>query len=134
MGQISTLFVHKVVGAATAGESQDSARRRNLLRSVGVDPNAPIDPKLMILDSDYYGFCERVSREDPNGLSLPLRVGASMRCDDYGAFGLAWKTAVDLRRSYEVNKETDDCPVTGRLINQVFLALLVLTLESFGRN
>ena len=101
MGQISTLFVHKVVNAATSDEPRNSTRRRDLFQSVGVDPDAPIDPKLMIVDSEYYDLCERVTREDANGLSLPLRVGASMRCDDYGAFGLAWKTAVDLRRSYD---------------------------------
>ena len=100
MGQISTLFAHKVVEAATS-EPGDVARRRALLRSVGVDPDAPIDPKRMILDSDYYGLCERVAREDTHGVSVPLRVGASMRCDDYGAFGLAWKSAVDLRGSYQ---------------------------------
>jgi len=100
MGQISTLFAHKVVNAATAGEPGDTARRRALFRSVCIDPDAPIDPKRMILDSDYYGLCERIVREDAHGVSLPLRVGASMRCDDYGAFGLAWKSAVDLRGSY----------------------------------
>ena len=56
----------------------------------------------MILDSDYYGLCERVVREDAHGVSLPLLgVGAPMRCDDYVAFGLAWKLAVDLRDSYQ---------------------------------
>ena len=101
MGQISTLFVHKVVDAATAGEPLGSARRRALFQSVGVDPDAPIDPKRMILDSAYYALCEQVARDDADGISLPLRVGSSMRSDDYGAFGLAWKSAVDLRRSYQ---------------------------------
>ena len=101
MGQISTLFVHKVVAVATAGDPVDVARRRAFFHSVGVDPDAPIDPKRMITDSDYYDLCERVAHEDPHGVSVPLRVGASMRCDDYGAFGLAWKSAVHLRGSYQ---------------------------------
>ena len=95
------MFAHKVVNAATAGDSGDTARRRALFRSVGIDPDAPIDPTCMILDSDYYGLCERVVQEDAHGVSLPLRIGASMRCDDYGAFGLAWKSAIDLRGSYQ---------------------------------
>lgn len=99
MGLISSLFAHKVVNAAIA-EKPDDDRRRSLLRSVSVDPDAPIDPKLMIVDTDYYALCEQVVREDDRGHSVPLRVGASMRCDDYGAFGLAWKTAINLRGSY----------------------------------
>ena len=55
----------------------------------------------MVEDTAYYALCERVVREDPQGASVTLRIGGSMRCDDYGAFGLAWKTAVDLRSSYE---------------------------------
>ncbi|MEM7740364.1 MAG: AraC family transcriptional regulator [Pseudomonadota bacterium] len=101
MGEISTLFVHKVVEAATAMDPPGSSRRRELFLSVGVDPDAGVDPKLMIHDTDYYGLCERAMREDKDSASLPLRVGALMRCDDYGAFGLAWKSAVDLQGSLE---------------------------------
>ena len=100
MGQISTLFVHKVVAAATAG-LPDEARRVSLLKMVGIDPEAPVDPKLMIPDTAYYELCETVVRADPEGTSLPIRVGSSMRCDDYGAFGLAWKSALNLRGSYQ---------------------------------
>lgn len=100
MGVISSLFVHKVVNAATAAVPEDLNRRQELLRSVGIDALAPVDPKLMIADADYYGLCEQVVREDAEGDSLPLRVGASMTCDDYGAFGLAWKTAASLRGSF----------------------------------
>ena len=38
---------------------------------------------------------------DHQPTTLPLRAGAAMRCDDYGAFGLAWKSATNLRGSYE---------------------------------
>lgn len=72
-----------------------------MLSSVGLDPNAPIEPEKMLEDTDYYGLCERVVREDKHGITVSLRVGSSMRCDDYGAFGLAFKSAVDLRRSYQ---------------------------------
>ncbi|MEL7451342.1 MAG: AraC family transcriptional regulator ligand-binding domain-containing protein [Pseudomonadota bacterium] len=100
MGRISSLFAHKVVNAATAGEPADSGRRAELLTSIGVDPAAPVDPKLMVPDTEYYALCERVTRATERGWTLPLRVGASMACDDYGAFGLAWKTAINLRGSY----------------------------------
>lgn len=96
MGQITSLFVHKVIAQA-----DDSLDKRAFLRSVGVDPDAPIDPQFMVAAADYYEFFANVTRADPNGLDLPLRVGATMRCEDYGVFGLAWKSATNLRGSCE---------------------------------
>lgn len=100
MGMVSSLFAHKVVAVATADVADPDALCRELFASVGVDADASVDPKLMIPDTDYYALCERVARADPHGVSVPLRVGSLMRCDDYGAFGLAWKTAPDLRASF----------------------------------
>lgn len=96
MGQITSLFVHKVIAQA-----DDSLDKRAYLEAVGVDPDAPIDPKVMVSDADYYAFFADLARADPNGVELPLKTGASMRCDNYGAFGLAWKSASNLRGSCE---------------------------------
>lgn len=95
MGQVTSLFVHKVIHQA-----DKSLDRRALLKSICLDPDAPVDPGVMIADTDYYEFFERVANGNPCDVELPLRVGASMRCDDYGAFGLAWKSALNLRGSY----------------------------------
>ncbi|MDZ8117444.1 AraC family transcriptional regulator [Pontiella agarivorans] len=100
MGQISLLFAHKVAYAAFQSEAGAEEKRVELLRSIGVDPDAPVDPKRMIPASDYYQLCEQAAHASPLGASLSLAVGDSMVCDDYGAFGLAWKSAVDLRGSY----------------------------------
>lgn len=43
----------------------------------------------------------QAAAEDRDATTLPLRVGASMRCDDYGPFGFAWKSAPTLRGSFE---------------------------------
>ena len=96
MGQITSLFVHKVIG-----EVDESLDKRALLKSVGVDPDLPVDPRVMVADTDYYAFLETIAKSDPQAIDLPLRVGASMRCADYGAFGLAWKSALNLRGSCE---------------------------------
>ncbi len=96
MGQITSLFVHKVIR-----QVHDSLDRRALLESVGVDPDAAVDPSIMVADTAYYEYLETIARSDPDAIDLPLRVGASMRCDDYGAFGLAWKSAPNLRSSFE---------------------------------
>lgn len=96
MGKITSLFVRKVVHEVDGSVDKDA-----LLRSVGIDPDGPVDPKQMLDDTEYYALLERIAEVDPNTISLPLRVGAAMRCDEYGAFGLAWKSATHLRGSFE---------------------------------
>lgn len=95
MSQITSLYVHKVLGEVAAG-----VRTADLLQRLGMSLNAPVDPKHLISSDDYYEFFAAVSLRDPEGLSLPLRIGATMRSDEYGAFGLAWKSAPNLRGSY----------------------------------
>ena len=90
MGQITSLFIHKVIRQVDAELDQ-----RALLESVGVDPDSPVNPKIMVADTDYYAFLETIARSDPNAIDLPLRVGATMCCEEYGAFGLAWKSALN---------------------------------------
>ncbi len=95
MSQITSLYVHKVISQVT-----DGVATADLLAPLGMDTDAPIDPKQMVSSDSFYAFFEELSIRDPDGLSLPLRIGASMRCDEYGAFGLAWKSAPSLRGSY----------------------------------
>jgi AraC-like DNA-binding protein len=93
MGYVTSLFARKVLAAA--GPEVDA---RAFLTSVGLDPDAAWDPKVMLPDGIYYDLLERLAvRIDVT--DLPVRVGASMRCDEYGALGLAWKAAHDLRGS-----------------------------------
>lgn len=95
MGQITSLFAHKV-----AGITEKSIDISAMLSAIGIDPDAPVDPSVMVNDSDYYRFLENIARAEQYGHTLPLRAGNSMRCDDYGVFGLAWKTASNLRASF----------------------------------
>jgi AraC-like DNA-binding protein len=95
MGAITSLFVRKVVDTLSEGGERDAH-----LRSVGLDPLAPADVALMVSDAAYYDLLERLAETRPDASDLPVRVGARMRCDDYGAFGLAWKTAATLRHSF----------------------------------
>ncbi len=90
------MFAHKVI--RQVGPSLD---RRALLRGIGVDPDAAVDRSVMVADEDYYAFLERIALDDPRAVDLPLRVGASMELDDYGAMGFAWKSAENLRGSWE---------------------------------
>ncbi|MCM8558273.1 AraC family transcriptional regulator [Sphingomicrobium sediminis] len=95
MGQITSLYVYKVVSQASEG-----VETRDLVEDLGLDPDGPIDPARMVSSEDYYRFFARLEERDPEGLALPWRIGGSMRADEYGAFGLAWKSAPDLRGSF----------------------------------
>lgn len=95
VAQITSLYVHKVLAQASGG-----VETRDLVEALGLDPDAPIDAAKMVSSDDYYRFFAALSERDPSGLGLALRIGGSMCSDDYGAFGLAWKSAPDLRGSY----------------------------------
>lgn len=93
MAYVTSLFARKMVAAAGSGIDQ-----RATLRAVGIDPDAPADPKVMIPATAYYEMLERMAQQI-DVTDLPVHVGASMRCDDYGALGLAWKAAPTLMAS-----------------------------------
>lgn len=94
MGSVTSLFVRKMVAAAGPHVDADA-----LLRSVGLDPDGGIDPKAMVAADAYYDLLERIGQQI-DVTALPLRTGASMRLDDYGALGLAFKAAVNLQSGY----------------------------------
>lgn len=95
MSQITSLYVYKSVGQASPGVDT-----RDLVTQLGLEPEGPVDPTIMISSTEYYDFLAALVDRDPNGLALPLRIGAAMRSDEYGAFGLAWKSAPSLRGSF----------------------------------
>jgi AraC-like DNA-binding protein len=95
MSQITSLYVYKVVGQAS-----DGVETRELVEGLGLAPDGPIDPAQMVSSTDYYAFFAALAERDPDGLQLPLRIGAAMRSDEFGAFGLAWKSAPNLHGSY----------------------------------
>lgn len=95
MSHITSLYVYKVVGQASEGVAT-----RDLVEGLGLAPDGPIDPTKMVESADYYRFFAELSRRDPKGVELPLRIGAAMHSDEYGAFGLAWKSAPNLRGSF----------------------------------
>ncbi|MEJ8562942.1 AraC family transcriptional regulator [Yoonia sp. GPGPB17] len=94
MGTITSLFARKMIAAVGGGVDQDA-----LLASVGLDSDAANDPKKMLLDTTYYDLLERIAGQI-DATDLPLRTGESMQLDEYGALGLAWKSAPTLRDSY----------------------------------
>ena len=94
MSEVTSLFARKVVGVA--GDAVDA---RALLQSVGLDPDGAWDPKHMLTEDVFYDMIERMGQM-MDITPLPLVVGEAMRPDEYGALGLAWKAAPNLRGSY----------------------------------
>ncbi|MEN0000304.1 MAG: AraC family transcriptional regulator [Pseudomonadota bacterium] len=95
MGDVTSLFARKLVAAA--GDSVDA---KEILGLVNLDPDAPWDPKHMLREADFYVMLEALARQMPDATALPLIVGQSMRPDEYGALGLAWKAAPNLLGSF----------------------------------
>lgn len=93
MGYVTSLFLRKMVAAA--GPDVDASA---LLTEAGLGPDDPWDPQHMVPDTRYYTLLESIAAQI-DATDLPLRVGASMRCDEYGALGLAWKAAPTLHGS-----------------------------------
>ena len=96
MGFVTSIFARRVIQAA--GKAVDASA---MLRSIGLDPDGPMDVMQMVATDAYYALLERIAAEMPDGFTLPLRVGPLMRPDDYGALGLAWKSAPTVRQSLE---------------------------------
>lgn len=95
MGEITSLYVYKVIAQA-----RDGVITRDLVEGLGLAPDGAVDAALMVSSDAYYQFFADLEARDPDGLRLPLKIGAAMKSDEYGAFGLAWKSAPDLRGSY----------------------------------
>jgi AraC-like DNA-binding protein len=96
MGRVTSLFARKVAAQAGGG-----AHAAGLLARLGLTVEGRPDPTFMVRADDYYRFFEAAATLDDDPTTLPLRVGASMRADDYGPFGFAWKSAPDLGGSFE---------------------------------
>ncbi|WP_235859873.1 AraC family transcriptional regulator [Tranquillimonas rosea] len=94
MGYVTSLFARKMAAAAGNGVDADE-----MLTSVGIDPAGPWDTGQMIPAERYYDMLERMA-ERTDVTDLPVRCGASMRLDEYGALGLAFKAATTLGASY----------------------------------
>jgi AraC-like DNA-binding protein len=82
---------------AAAGTQVDAAA---LLASVGLDAEGLWDPKVMLPADSYYDMLERIASQT-DATDLPVRVGASMHLDEYGALGLAFKAATTLGGSFQ---------------------------------
>lgn len=96
MAVVTGIFARRIVQAAGA-----EIDPRAMLRSIGLDADAAMDVGEMVAAEAYYDFLERIAAQMQRGHELPLKVGPLMRLNDYGALGLAWKSAPTTRESLE---------------------------------
>ncbi|MBR9824484.1 MAG: AraC family transcriptional regulator [Alphaproteobacteria bacterium] len=101
MAHISTLFVHKLADLfGSQADAEGLALRRKIFAAAGVGQGDSDEPPKTIAASTFFETLERLTQEAPDGRSAGVRLGAIMRCDDYGPFGLAFKSAPDLLGSF----------------------------------
>ncbi|MEM9574230.1 MAG: AraC family transcriptional regulator ligand-binding domain-containing protein, partial [Pseudomonadota bacterium] len=135
--------------------------RAELFAICKLDMNAPPDLATMVTEEDYVRLLETIAQAE-NGLpKAHIKLGTSMRCEDLGAVGLAWKSSPTLRDGWDraqryvgvvagvralemVRGEktteirflrlTDETPVGARLSNEAtFASFTAICREASGR-
>lgn len=96
MGNISAFFVRKIIAQAHSVPDRDA-----LFTLVGLDGPGDVDPSRMVTAACYARLFEAIAESEAPDIGFHLRTSASMRCEEYGAVGLAWKTAPTLRHSFQ---------------------------------
>lgn len=93
---ISVLYVGKQI--AQAVKLRDKARLYDI---VGLTPAQVADHTNMVPVEKYYDLLETIADSEWPDLRFHMRTCKGMRCDDFGAFGLAFKSAPTLRHALE---------------------------------
>ncbi|WP_108667933.1 AraC family transcriptional regulator ligand-binding domain-containing protein [Euzebya rosea] len=91
MGSVGTPVIRRIVQVGRGPE-----RPEDLLASVGIHADAPVSSWAgESVDAEaYYGLIERVAGAEDH--ALPFRYAEALQADDFGALGLAMKTAQTL--------------------------------------
>ena len=61
-----------------------------------LDIDAPPDLSVMVSEEDYVRLLETIAQAETGLPKAHIKLGASMRCEDLGAVGLAWKSSPTL--------------------------------------
>lgn len=102
MAHISTLFVEKLAELLSPGDDNEGrTKARALYLAAGLEPDAGPDGPNTLEANRFFALFEHLVQAVPDGRGYGVRLGAVMRCDDYGPFGLAFKSAPDLLGSFK---------------------------------
>ena len=156
MPQSSSIYSRKAIEQAPA-----HLDRADLHAICKLDMNAPADLWTMVEEEDYVRLLETIARAEEGLPKAHIRLGASLRCEDLGAVGLAWKSSPTLMdgwdraqryvgivsgvRVLEMTRKdetteirflrlTDEAPTGARLSNEAtFASFTAICREASGR-
>ncbi|SFH62543.1 AraC family transcriptional regulator [Albimonas pacifica] len=96
MAAISALFVRKHIAAA-----ERIADKRALWVLAGLTPQAAEDPEAWVAPDAYFALLEAIAESEAPDVRFLTTVCAAMRCEEFGAIGLALKSAPTLRHAFQ---------------------------------
>lgn len=95
MSVVSSIYAKKQI------ESADLIANKRALRDiVGLTPERLADPTAMVPIEDYFLLLETIAESEFPDLRFHMKTCQSMRCDEFGLFGFAFKSAPTLRHGF----------------------------------
>ncbi|MEP5937246.1 MAG: AraC family transcriptional regulator ligand-binding domain-containing protein [Erythrobacter sp.] len=156
MAQSSSIYSRKAIEHAPG-----HLDRAELFAICRLDMDAAPDLASMVSEEDYVRLLETIAQAEDGLPRAHIRLGMSMRCEDLGAVGLAWKSsptlmdgwdraqryvsvvagvrALELKRSERTTeirflRLADEAPMGARLSNEAtFASFTAICREASGR-
>lgn len=100
MGYIAAYFAQRAIDLVARDFGDTPSRRTDLLRIAGIRASEDQKSNAVIDDTAFFALLEYIDNHFDHGHTIAPRLGSTMRCNDYGAFGLAFKTAQNLAGSF----------------------------------
>ncbi len=95
MPEVSVLYAKKMIDNACPACDPEA-----LYASIGLSSEDAANPSIMIAADDYYTLLETIAAHETDGIRFHMGTSTSMKCEEYGAVGLAFKSAPTLRHSF----------------------------------
>ena len=96
MTSVSTIYARKQIEHA-----EKIADKAPLYDLIGMSAEQLADPTVMVPVAAYFDLMEAIADSEFPDLTFHMKTCQSMRCDEFGAFGLAVKSAPTLRHGFQ---------------------------------
>jgi len=156
VAQSSSIYSRKAIEQAP-----EHLDRAELFAICKLDMHQPADLATMVAEEDYVRLLETIAEAEDGLPRAHIKLGASMRCEELGAVGLAWKSsptlmdgwdraqryvgvvagvrAIEIARNEQTTeiqflRLTDEAPKGARLSNEAtFASFTAISREASGR-